>query len=147
MIYRRKKSPQLKPITIQILNNLRTLHVARLCANFYQGTLTKGRKKLSLPPYPSLFGPLTWKHYGNRDFGSAYLSEAIWLLYMKRQQSYLLLNSNWSSLGACPPLPRQRSGSTGKGGGWLAGASAYRAAIGENTKRERNTRKHPLTIR
>lgn len=50
MIYRRKKFPQLKLIMIQILNNLRTLYVPRLCANFYQGTLTKGRKKPSLPP-------------------------------------------------------------------------------------------------
>lgn len=33
---------------IQILNNLRTLRVARLCANFHEGTLTKGRKKPSL---------------------------------------------------------------------------------------------------
>lgn len=40
---------------IRILNNLRTLHVARLCANFYQGTLTDGSKKPSLLALPLLF--------------------------------------------------------------------------------------------
>lgn len=61
-------------------------------------------KSLPFPPCCSLSVFLTWKHYGNHKFGSAYLHEAIGLLYMRRQQLYLLWNSNWCSFGACLPL-------------------------------------------
>lgn len=85
----------------QILNHLKTLHMARPCRNLHQSTLTKGRKKPSSLNPPSFLAWLpTWKHHR----GSAYHCEAIWLLSMRGQQPYPLLNSPWSSWGACLPL-------------------------------------------
>lgn len=75
--------------------------MARPCRNLHQSTLTKGRKKPSSLNPPSFLAWLpTWKHHR----GSAYHCEAIWLLSMRGQQPYPLLNSPWSSWGACLPL-------------------------------------------
>lgn len=75
--------------------------MARPCRNLHQSTPTKGRKKPSSLNPPSFLAWLpTWKHHR----GSAYHCEAIWLLSMRGQQPYPLLNSPWSSWGACLPL-------------------------------------------
>lgn len=61
----------------------------------------KGKEKASppRPPHPFLLGSLS-----GSITGAPLITEEIWLLWMRGQHLYPLLNSPWSSWGDCLPL-------------------------------------------